>query len=1217
MTKSMNAEEVSELLAAEFGANSDYVGQLLDRYLQDPASVDVEWRAWFEKMVGGSPAVASAAPSYVAATVQPAPQPVVASPAATPAAAPAEAVAVSADKQPIRGAAAKIVENMETSLGVPTATSVREIPIKVLDENRRLMNKSLESMGRRRVSFTHLIAWAVVRATGKFPVMIHGYESVDGAPHRIARESINVGVAVDVTKKDGTRTLLVPNVKDAGSKTFREFVDAYDDVVQRARDGKLTIPDFQGTTISLTNPGTLGTTASVPRLMAGQGTIIATGSIDYPAEYQAMAPESLSQLGISKVMTITSTYDHRIIQGAESGAFLARVHELLLGRDRFYETIFADLELPISPVHWAVDTNPALLGGDRRAEEIQKQAKVFNLITMYRVRGHLDADIDPLGLLKGKHHSELDMEYHGLTVWDLDREFVTGGLGGKDTATLRQILDMLHRFYCGTVGYEYRHIQSPEQKDWLRARIEADPPPVDPEVRKKILWKLISAEAFERFLGRKYIGQKRFSVEGGETIIALLDQLVEGAARRGIVDVTIGMSHRGRLNVMANVVGRFCERIFTAFEGIVHPNFPYDVSDVKYHQGATGVRETADGRQIELTVVPNPSHLEFINPIVEGRVRAKQDRAGDGAVDQYLAVLLHGDAAFAGEGVVAETLNMSQLSGYRTGGTIHVIVNNQIGFTTTPEAGRSSTYCTDVARMVQAPIFHVNGDDPDAAYNTLQIAMDYRQRFHKDVVIDLLGFRRHGHNEGDEPTYTQPIMYRRVDEHPGPQTIYARRLVREGVLSEADVDALLADRNSRYEDALARSKAIVERVGKTPVVPAPIVDADEIPVVETGIGRDAVQSIAEALTRVPSQFNLNPKVLTLLARRNKMTLGEVPVDWGVAEGMAFASLVLEGTPVRLSGEDSTRGTFSHRHAGFVDTNTGEVWRPIQNLSADQARMDVFDSPLSEAGVLGFDYGYSIDAPSTLVMWEAQFGDFANAAQVIIDQFIASGEAKWNLKSRLTLLLPHGYEGQGPEHSSARLERFLQLCAEGNMTVCCPSTPAQFFHMLRRQMRQPEPKPLIVMTPKSLLRLPEASSHISKIADGSFQPILDDRTTQDASSVERVVLCTGKFYYELSAARAKSGRGALALARLEQFYPFPTALVRELIAKYPNASEIVWAQEEPENMGAWNFVFPRLHRIVDGQRAIRYVGRAAGASTATGSHAVHVFEQKRIVDEALA
>ncbi len=1210
MTNPMTTDEISELLALEFGANADYVGQLLDRYLQDAASVDAEWRAWFEKMFGESPVIARAVPSAASTAVQPVAQPV----------APAPAVVVEpagpsgGDRLPIRGAAAKIVENMEASLEVPTATSVREIPIKVLDENRKVMNKALEALGRNRISFTHIIAWAVVKAIARYPVMIHGFERVDGAPHRVARESINVGVAVDVTKKDGSRTLLVPNVKDSGSKTFREFVAAYDDVVQRAREGKLTIPDFQGTTISLTNPGTLGTTASAPRLMSGQGTIVATGSINYPPEFQAMSPEALSQLGITKVMTITSTYDHRIIQGAESGAFLARVHELLLGRDEFYEHLFADLELPLTPVHWAIDRNPALLGGDRRTEEIEKQAKVFNLMTMYRVRGHLNADIDPLGLSKGKHHRELDMEYHGLTLWDLDREFVTGGLGGREIATLRQILDMLHRYYCGSVGYEYRHIQSPEQKDWLRARIESDPPPVSADVRKQMLWKLISAEAFERFLGRKYIGQKRFSVEGGETIVALLDQLVEGAAARGVVDVTIGMSHRGRLNVMANVVGRFCERIFTAFEGVVHPNFPHDVSDVKYHQGAVGVRERADGSHIDLMVVPNPSHLEFVNPIVEGRVRAKQDRAGDATGDRYLAVLLHGDAAFAGEGVVAETLNMSLLDGYRTGGTIHIIVNNQIGFTTTPEAGRSSTYCTDVARMVQAPIFHVNGDDADAAYNTLQIALDYRQRFHRDVVIDLLGFRRHGHNEGDEPTYTQPIMYKRVDEHPGPRTIYANRLVREGVLTDSDVDALLADRYNRYEDALSRAKAVVERVGKTPDVPVPAADHDDIPVVETGIGLDTVQAIAEALTRVPPQFNLNPKVLALLARRNKMTLGEVPVDWGVAEGMAFASLVLEGTPVRLSGEDSTRGTFSHRHMGFVDTVTGEVWRPIQNLAAEQARMDVFDSPLSEAGVLGFDYGYSIDAQSTLVMWEAQFGDFANAAQVIIDQFIASGEAKWNMKSRLTLLLPHGYEGQGPEHSSARLERFLQLCAEGNMTVCCPSTPAQYFHMLRRQMRQPDPKPLIVMTPKSLLRLPDSSSHISEIADGSFQPVIDDSASP--AGVRRLLLCTGKIYFELRAELARSGRTGIALARVEQLYPFPATLVRGLVEKYREASEIVWVQEEPANMGAWHFVFPRLHRIVGSTREIRYAGRAAGASPATGNHAVHVLEQKRLLDEAL-
>jgi 2-oxoglutarate decarboxylase len=1207
MSKTLNDVEVSEMLAREFGANADYVGQIYDRFMHDPALVDDEWRDYFERTIGATPPQARAA-----APAAPAPD----QPAAPAAAAPAAPAAkLTADYEPLRGVALKIVENMESSLGVPTATSFREVPIKVLDENRRLANKYLAATGRK-LSFTHVIAWALVRASEQYPVMNHGFEVVDGAAYRVARDTVSLGLAVDVTKKDGTRALLVPNVKNAQSMDFGAFLAAYDDVVKRARAGKLTLDDFQGTTMTLTNPGTIGTSASSPRLMAGQGSIIATGSIDYPPEYQAMMPEALSSLGISKVMTLTSTYDHRIIQGAESGAFLARVHELLLGKDGFYEAIFADLGIPFKPVHWAVDRNPALLGGDRRIEEVQKQQNVFELITMYRVRGHLIAEIDPLRMQASMHHPELDMEYHGLTVWDLDREFATGGLGGVETATLRQILSMLQSYYCGSVGVEYRHIQSPEEKGWLRARIESDPPPVAPEVRKQILWKLISAETWERFLGRKYIGQKRFSVEGNETVIAMLDQLIEGAAVRGVEDVTIGMAHRGRLNVIANVIGKFCERIFTSFEGSIHPDFPHDVRDVKYHQGASGVRETSSGRSLTVSVVPNPSHLEFVNPVVEGVVRARQDRAGEGADARFLPVLLHGDAAFAGEGIVAETLNMSQLDGYTTGGTIHVIVNNQIGFTTSPEAGRSSTYSTDVARMIQAPIFHVNADDPDAAYHTIQIALDYRQNFRKDVVVDVIGFRRHGHNEGDEPTYTQPVMYRRVDEHPGPRAKYTAKLVADGVLTQAEADALVEERIRRYETAQAGAKELVARQGMTPSLVEPHVEPETVESVETGIGIDVVADVGEAVTHVPKQFNLNPKVVTLISRRNKMIQGEAPVDWGMAEALAFASLVLEGTPVRLSGEDVSRGTFSHRHAVFFDAQTSEPWSPIRNLTAEQARFDVFDSPLSEAGVLGFEYGYSVAAPEALVLWEAQFGDFVNAAQVIIDQFIASGEAKWNQTSRLVLLLPHGYEGQGPEHSSARLERFLQLCAEGNMQVCYPSTPSQYFHMLRRQMRQAAARPLVVMTPKSLLRLPESSSDISEIADGAFRPVLGDPQRPESAEVRRVVLCTGKIYFDLSAERAKTGRRDVALVRVEQLYPFPGSEVAAELERYASA-EVVWAQEEPENMGAWTFLQSRLLKLLGGARPVRYVGRAAGAGTATGSHAVHQLEQKRIVKTALS
>lgn len=1206
----MNPMDISEKIASEFGANANYVEQILERFLVDPASVDDDWRAYFER-IGAQPA---AVPVVASPSAQPAP----ASSHAAVAVAASEptATTIPSDHLAIRGPALKIVENMEKSLEVPTATSLRQIPIKILDENRRLMNKYLTSAGRAKVSFTHIIAFAILKALEKTPSMNHGYSVVDGQSYRVTREAVNFGVAVDVAKKDGTRTLLVPNIKGTERMNFGEFLDAYDDVVRRARSGKLQVSDFQGTTITLTNPGTIGTSASTPRLMAGQGTIVATGSIDYPPEYQAMAPTALSQLGISKVLTMTNTYDHRIIQGAESGTFLANIHKLLLGQELFYEEIFSDLSIPFRPVHWAIDQNPALLGGDRRAEEIKKQAKVLALINMYRVRGHLIAEIDPLGLTNAKHHPELDMEYYGLTVWDLDREFVTGGLGGVESATLRQILEMLQRFYCGSVGIEYRHIQSPEEKEWLRERIERTPPAIPPEVRKAILWKLISAEAFERFLGKKYIGQKRFSVEGGETIVALLDQLSEAAADSGCIDVTIGMSHRGRLNVIANVIGKFCERIFTSFEGSFHPDFPHDVHDVKYHQGASGIRESANGKTVKLTVAPNPSHLEFVNPVIEGRVRAKQDRYGDGAEDKFLPVLIHGDAAFAGEGIVAETLNMSLLDGYHTGGTIHIIVNNQIGFTTSPESGRSSTYSTDVAKLIQAPIFHVNGDDPDAAYNTVILALDYRTRFNKDVVIDLLGFRRHGHNEGDEPTYTQPVMYRRVDTHPGPRTKYANKLVAEGILTSDEVENLIQERYRRYENAQAGAKEIVARQGKVPALADPVADPDFVEVYPTGVSSNILRDVGEAITSVPSQFNLNPKVVSLLSKRARMTEGDASVDWGVAEALAYASLLIEHTPVRLTGEDCTRGTFSHRHAVFYDNQSGEPWCPLKFLAPDQATFEIYDSPLSEAGVLGFEYGYSVDAPDTLVLWEAQFGDFANAAQVLIDQFLAAGEAKWGLTSRLVLLLPHGYEGQGPEHSSARLERFLQLAAQCNIQVCQPTTPVQHFHMLRRQMRQPLAKPLIVMTPKSLLRHPEAVSDIEEFVDGGFQPVLDDLWVSDPQSISRVVLSTGKLYFDLKAERTKSEKTGVALVRVEQLYPFPKQNLAAILDRYPNATDVVWAQEEPANMGAWSFVHSRLLDLMNPLRTLSYVGRVAAAGTATGSYTIHQLQQRNLVASAL-
>ncbi len=1130
--------------------------------------------------------------------------------------------ATAAEAAPIRGAALKIVENMETSLDVPTATSNRRIPVKVLEENRIIINRHLQETERGKASFTHLIAFAVLRALERFPQLNDGFARVDGAAVRLRRPEVNLGVAIDLAKKDGTRTLLVPNIKNAGALSFPEFLRAYDDVVKRARAGKLQLPDFQETTISLTNPGTIGTVASTPRLMAGQSVIIATGAIEYPAEYQAMAPEALSQFGISRSLTISSTYDHRIIQGAESGAFLALVHELLLGEHAFYDGIFAALEIPHRPMRWSVDRNPAQHGGDHEREQMLKQVRIRELINAYRIRGHLIADTDPLHALPLLYHPELDIETYGLTIWDLDREFVTGGLGGVERASLRGILELLRRAYCGRIGIEYRHIQSLEEKRWLQERMESEPPPISPEIKKQLLWKLISAEQFERFLHTKYLGQKRFSVEGCETIIPLLDQLIEGAGARGVEDITLGMAHRGRLNVLANVVGKFCERIFTAFEGSVHPNFPADEGDVKYHQGAKGTRETAAGREIELTVSPNPSHLEFVDPVVEGMVRAKQDaliapRAE--AIDRALPVLLHGDAAFAGQGVVMETLNLADLTGYSTGGTIHIIINNQIGFTTSPKQGRSTIYSTDVAKMTQLPIFHVNADDPEAAYRVLQIALDYRQELNKDVIIDVIGFRRLGHNEGDEPSYTQPLMYARVKAHEGVRTKYARQLVREGVMTEEDVKGMIEERVRRYENALAGAKEIVAKKPPVGELPRPIEEEDGSAVIETGVAADMILQIARQIAIVPEGFNVNPKMVSQLARRAKMGEGALPMDWAFAEASAFGSLALEGVRVRLSGQDSGRGTFSQRHAVLYDTQTGRAWLPLAELKRDaneRPLVEVFDSSLSEQGVVGFEYGYSVVAQDALVMWEAQFGDFGNGAQVIIDQFISPSVDKWQQTSRLVLLLPHGYEGQGPEHSSARLERYLQLCAENNIQVCYPTTPAQYFHLLRRQMKQASARPLVVMTPKSLLRLPAATSTLDELAAGGFRPVMDDAEIQNREDVRRIVLCSGKVFYDLSAGRKKSGDRRVAIVRLEQFYPFPEKSLREIFATYPNATQLVWTQEEPKNMGGWTFVEPRLMNLLQGCERPYYVGRAASASPATGSYTIHEMEQRQLVDQSL-
>ena len=1245
MSEEINGQDLSEIIAESFGANATYVEGLLGRYRSNPALVDEAWRAYFAELLGdggngaSAPAAANggqaaaAQPRPEAQQAEARPEPAQQAPAQAPAGAQAPAAQPAAaqvrgEAQPIRGGALKIVENMETSLAVPTATSNRQVPVKVLEENRALVNQYLKEHKRGKASYTHFVAYAILRAVERYPQMNDGFAVVDGQPARVRRSEVNLGLAIDLEKKDGTRTLLVPNVKNANALNFAEFLAAYDDVVKRARTGKLGVPDFQDTTISLTNPGTIGTVSSTPRLMAGQSAIIATGAIEYPAEYHAMTPQALSLLGISKVVNVSSTYDHRVIQGAESGAFLAHVHELLLGEHDFYVNIFRDLGIPYQPMRWARDFNPALLGRYDAREEVSKEARVLELINAYRVRGHLVADIDPLNALPIQYHPELDIETYGLTIWDLDREFITGGLGGKESASLREILDILRRAYCGKVGTEYRHIQSKEQKLWIRERIRQElvaPEPLDVETKKALLMRLIRAEQFERFLHTKYLGQKRFSLEGCETIIPLLDQLVELSAEKGVEDITLGMAHRGRLNVLANVVGNFSERIFTAFEGSVHPDFPADEGDVKYHQGAKGVRETASGRKVSITISPNPSHLEFVDPVVEGMTRAKQDAwelAGakrEEVIDRALPVLLHGDAAFAGQGIVMETLQLADLHGYRTGGTVHIIINNQIGFTTSPEDSRSSIYSTDVARMTQIPIFHINGDDPEAAFRVLRIALDYRQEFNKDVVLDVIGFRRLGHNEGDEPSYTQPLMYARVKAHPGVRAVYTQRLVAEGVVTEEEVEQMTREAVERYERSHARAKEIVAQKEPLKELPPPTPEEDGSEVMETGVPAEVIRDLAHRIAVVPEGFNINPKMVSQLARRAKMGEGQAPLDWAFGELMAFGSLGLEGARVRLSGQDSGRGTFSHRHAILYDTQTGKHWEPLAEMTRrgeTRSLVEVFDSSLSEQGVLGFEYGYAVEAQDALVLWEAQFGDFSNGAQVIIDTFIAPGVDKWNQPSRLVLLLPHGYEGQGPEHSNARLERYLQLCAENNMQVCYPTTPAQYFHLLRRQVRQPHARELVVMTPKSLLRLPAAVSTIEELTAGGFRPVIDDAEVADRSAVRRIVLCSGKVFYDLAAARKKADDYRVALVRLEQFYPFPERALREIFATYEQATQLVWCQEEPKNYGGWHFVEPRLTGLLSACERPFYAGRAASASPATGSYTIHELEQRKLIDDAL-
>ncbi|HYL36890.1 MAG TPA: multifunctional oxoglutarate decarboxylase/oxoglutarate dehydrogenase thiamine pyrophosphate-binding subunit/dihydrolipoyllysine-residue succinyltransferase subunit [Bryobacteraceae bacterium] len=1212
---------MSQSRPPEFGINSWLEDELYQQYLHDRKTVDESWKKVFESNGETAPPGNGSESAYTQAG----------GPAAQ-----TSALAITEPEQhpvsgetlvPLRGAAARIAENMNASLAIPLATSQRTIPVKVIDENRRIINEHRTLIGKTKISYTHIIGWAIVKAIQSNPTLNHAYAETRGEGFRVVRDHVNIGIAVDVAGKDGARSLKVPNIKNANALDFAQYVEAFDDIVARARNNKLTLQDFEATTISLTNPGTVGTLGSVPRLMPGQGAIIATGAIDYPAEYHGATEQLRALLGLSKVMTVTCTYDHRVIQGAESGMFLGRLQQLLEGQDEFYEQIFAHLRIPHKPVHWEPD-RPVSIPGVRGAQldEVAKEAAVLQLINAYRVRGHLIADFDPLGS-EAVYHPELDPATYGLTIWDLDREFLTGTLMSEDDepqkiATLREILETLRQTYCGKIGCEFMNIQIPEQKRWLQLRMEptGNRWPLEMATRLRALERVIEAEEFEHFLHTRFIGHKRFSLEGAESAIVILDEVLDRAANGGVHEAVIGMAHRGRLNVLANIVGKSMVQVFSEFEGI-DPDSTQGSGDVKYHLGASGVRKSASGREIVVSMAFNPSHLEAVDPVVEGIVRPKQDRLGDTRRERVIPILIHGDAAFAGQGVVAETLNLSQLEGYTTGGTIHLVINNQIGFTTNPNEARSTPYSTDVARMVQAPIFHVNGDDPEACLRAAQMAYDYRQEFKRDVVIDMFCYRRHGHNEADDPSYTQPLLYRKIRQHPSVAALYSDSLTREGVADSGRVEQMRHGVTQRLNEIYDAAKKNEEHYQ---VQELAVVDPEDMvaPSPRTAVDRVTLERIVEGITTFPADFHVHPKLEGFLKKRREVLHG-APMDWATAETLAFGSLVLERTPVRLSGQDSGRGTFSQRHLELYDSETGDRYIPLQHLSENQARFDVFDSSLSEYAVMGFEFGYSVADPRTLVLWEAQFGDFANGGQIMIDQFIASAESKWSQPSGLVLLLPHGYEGQGPEHSSARLERFLQLCAENNLQVVNASTPAQYFHVLRRQMhggpdRRGVRKPLILFTPKRMLRHPRAVAVIDELATGSFRDVLDDPSGIELSRVRRVLVCSGQIYYDLVAAREERKAGDLAIVRLEQIYPFPAGQLRDALERYPETSDIVWVQEEPRNMGAWRFVQEQLQPILDeSNRTLRYVGRLASASPSTGSLKRHQQEQAELIQDVFA
>ncbi len=1189
----------------QFGPNDWLVDELYQQFQNDRSSVDPAWWDFFDGYTANELHAAVAPLTNVTAST-PAP----AAPVATTTQTPSSHTSETGDIERLKGAAARVVTNMEESLSVPTATSVRSLPVKLLFDNRVVINNHLARGRGGKVSFTHIIAYALVQALKSQPEMNYAYEELDGKPAIRLNTDINLGLAIDIAKPDGTRQLLVPNIKATQNMGFAAFWASYEDIVRRARSNNLTVEDFAGTSVSLTNPGTIGTNHSIPRLVKGQGAIIGVGSMEYPAQWQGASQESIVRNAISKILTLTSTYDHRIIQGAQSGEFLRKMHMLILGEDNFYGEIFRDLRIPYVPIQWAVDISA------NHETDLDKNVRVQEIIHAFRVRGHLMADLDPLEYHQ-RMHPDLDVLSHGLTLWDLDREFATGGFGNEPLMKLRRILGVLRDSYTRTVGIEYMHIQDPVERKWIQERVEIPHVKPDPADQLRILRKLNEAEALENFLQTKYVGQKRFSLEGSESLIPMLDEILAQSANSEILEVAIGMPHRGRLNVLANIAGKSFGQIFREFEGEYAENSVQGSGDVKYHLGTTGSYVSAEGGTTAVYLAANPSHLEAVDPVLEGIVRAKQDQLPDERRYDILPVLIHGDAAFAGQGVVAETLQLSQLQGYRTGGTIHIVVNNQVGFTTSPRYSRSSVYSTDVARMIQAPIFHVNGDDPEAVIFVAKLAFDFRQTFGKDVVIDQVTYRRRGHNEADDPSLTQPLMYAIIDNKRSVRKHYTDSLIGRGDITLEEAEEVLKHFQEQLENVFQETRAdepdtefttsarAITETGQINLAPqTPSQDVD------TSITQAQIDTVIESQLTLPEGFNVHPRLAPQLQRRAQMVADDT-IDWGMGEALAVGSLLMEGRTVRLAGQDSRRGTFGHRHMVIVDKETGWQYKPLKKCYRDGGKLYVYDSSLSEFAGLGFEYGYSVARPDALVIWEAQFGDFVNGAQTIIDEFISSGEQKWGQRSAVTLLLPHGQEGQGPDHSSGRIERFLQLCAQDNMSIAVPSTPASYFHLLRWQVLSQLSRPLIVFTPKSLLRSKASVSTSEEFTTGVFRPFIPD-TQFTGAGVTKVLICSGKVYFDLLAYRDANNITDTAIVRLERIYPLPGVSLPAMAKQYPDA-DLRWVQEEPANQGAWSYIALNVPTLIN--RGISCVSRAASSAPAVGTHQRHEEDQKALIESA--